>query len=323
MDYIGKKCPVCDKYFHVGDDIVVCPDCGTPSHRECYVANGRCINFDKHKDEYDYTSDTDQNTENEEGIVICKKCGTQNEDELFFCKKCGTPLNENQQTNNNPYSSQQTYGQPFMGMNPEMLIIDPLGGVKPETDFGDNITAGECAKFVKQSTQYFITVFNSIKNFSKSRFNFCAFLFGGGYLLYRKMYKLGTLFTVFQALVIAAGFYFTNAAVYADVFNAYMYGDFASVPHHLSQLGSFDMTLLAAYSISSILVFVMKIVLGICTNKMYFRHCKKQINKIKSDVSASTQMDTVFAKKGGVNVPLATSLLISYMILSYIPHFFL
>ena len=27
MDYIGEKCPVCEKIFTADDDIVVCPDC--------------------------------------------------------------------------------------------------------------------------------------------------------------------------------------------------------------------------------------------------------------------------------------------------------
>lgn len=30
MDYIGFRCPVCDKNFHADDDVVVCPVCGTP-----------------------------------------------------------------------------------------------------------------------------------------------------------------------------------------------------------------------------------------------------------------------------------------------------
>lgn len=32
----GKLCPVCLKRFQENDDIVVCPVCGTPHHRECY-----------------------------------------------------------------------------------------------------------------------------------------------------------------------------------------------------------------------------------------------------------------------------------------------
>ena len=48
MDYIGLKCPICGKPFTADDDIVVCPQCGAPYHRECYIKAGKCIYEDKH-----------------------------------------------------------------------------------------------------------------------------------------------------------------------------------------------------------------------------------------------------------------------------------
>ena len=30
MRYTGETCPVCNQVFQEDDDIVVCPDCGTP-----------------------------------------------------------------------------------------------------------------------------------------------------------------------------------------------------------------------------------------------------------------------------------------------------
>ena len=34
--YTGNHCPVCEQEFTDNDDIVVCPDCGTPYHRACW-----------------------------------------------------------------------------------------------------------------------------------------------------------------------------------------------------------------------------------------------------------------------------------------------
>lgn len=34
--YTGNHCPVCEQAFTDEDDIVVCPDCGTPYHRACW-----------------------------------------------------------------------------------------------------------------------------------------------------------------------------------------------------------------------------------------------------------------------------------------------
>ena len=47
-NYTGYRCPVCGKAFAQGDDVVVCPDCGAPHHRECYRSLGRCAYEEKH-----------------------------------------------------------------------------------------------------------------------------------------------------------------------------------------------------------------------------------------------------------------------------------
>ncbi|MBR1725011.1 MAG: hypothetical protein IJ723_08375, partial [Ruminococcus sp.] len=46
--YIGEKCIVCGEAFAEHDDIVVCPDCGTPYHRACWQEKGSCINDELH-----------------------------------------------------------------------------------------------------------------------------------------------------------------------------------------------------------------------------------------------------------------------------------
>lgn len=38
--YENQKCPVCGVAFKSGDDIVTCPECGTPHHRQCYEKSG-------------------------------------------------------------------------------------------------------------------------------------------------------------------------------------------------------------------------------------------------------------------------------------------
>lgn len=38
----NKLCPVCRERFRDGDDIAVCPECGTPHHRACYLQQNKC-----------------------------------------------------------------------------------------------------------------------------------------------------------------------------------------------------------------------------------------------------------------------------------------
>jgi len=49
IDYSGQVCLVCKEAFSAEDDIVVCPECGTPYHRHCYREQGKCINTPLHE----------------------------------------------------------------------------------------------------------------------------------------------------------------------------------------------------------------------------------------------------------------------------------
>lgn len=339
MDYIGNKCPVCDKYFHANEDIVVCPECGTPCHRECYQSIGHCINADKHKDGYDYQEDI-KNTQSEaqDGIVVCKKCGAKNSDNAFFCTKCGNNLHETQQNTQTGFqgNTQQSQhdGAPFgyppypnnNQNNPSVIMFDPLAGVSPNTDIGDGVTAGEAAKFVKQNTPYFITIFNNIKNYSKSRFNFCGMFFSGGYLLFRKMYKVGGVITAIQAMMTILYFYLnyyiTTSNSYDKLFDAVYAYDTNATALYLSQLSTHDVMMIFLYVGLAFMMFVMSIVIGACANRMYYAHCKKQILKIKSEVQNPQEVSDTLTKKGGVNIALGISLWITYIIISYLPIIF-
>ncbi|MBR2714804.1 MAG: DUF2628 domain-containing protein [Ruminococcus sp.] len=326
MDYIGNKCPVCDKYFHVGDDVVVCPECGTPHHRECYNHLRECANTSKHKDGYDYQQDLNNSTEDDGEFIICKKCSAKNDSSAFFCSKCGNSLHEIPNSQQNPYVGNNQNTPPFSQNGTNVIMFDPLAGVNPNTDLGDGVTVGETAKFVKQNTPYFITIFNNIKNFSKSRFNFCAAIFGGGYLLFRKMYKLGAIITAIQAALIVLelyiNYYITSSGAFDKYFEALYTYDTNAAMLHFSKFSEQEMSVLLIYYAISVTMLVMCIVVGACANRMYFNHCKKSILKIKNTVDISENRDDILKKRGGVNAPLAISLWISYMIISYLPVFF-
>lgn len=47
--HIGEKCIVCGKTFTETDDVVVCPECGTPYHRACWQEHNACINQKLHE----------------------------------------------------------------------------------------------------------------------------------------------------------------------------------------------------------------------------------------------------------------------------------
>ena len=64
------------------------------------------------------------------------------------------------------------------------------------------------AKFVGKTTQYYLLIFDRIKKFGTSKFNFSAFVFSGIYFLYRKMTAIGIIASLlFLALTVGGVIY--------------------------------------------------------------------------------------------------------------------
>ena len=84
--YTGCQCIICQKVFENDDDIVVCPDCGTPYHRSCYQSAGHCINQPLHAVGGSWQSIQDEHRRKLGGIE-CPHCGYVNlPDAVNFCK---------------------------------------------------------------------------------------------------------------------------------------------------------------------------------------------------------------------------------------------
>lgn len=348
MDFSNHSCPVCDKPFEKDSDIVVCPECGTPHHRECYEEISRCFYEEKHKDGFDYKTEFG-NKEKENSaknrqtvyadIISCDNCGTFNIATNQNCSNCGEPLKtknsahtaydrHQEESATPPYGagSQTRNGQPFSG-----FPFDAMGGLKSEDDLGNGVTVGETAKFVKNSSPFFTRLFHQIKVFGRSRFSFVGFFFHGGWLLYRKMYKIGAVITTLMALFIISqlviGTYYSDLinSLYQATEGMSLFGTSGSTDALRTALANMDSEETIAftiYFISSIGQFVVRIICGLCGNRWYYKHCIKHISKIKNTAGSKETADTVLQTKGGTNFPIALSLAISYLILSFLPNFF-
>ncbi len=92
MKYTGNLCQGCGEPFNDNDDIVVCPECGTPQHRECYDKENRCVCSHLHGEEYAWQG-TVKNEEprpaERSETVSCPNCGYENPKGTSACKQCG------------------------------------------------------------------------------------------------------------------------------------------------------------------------------------------------------------------------------------------
>ena len=321
MEFNGIKCPVCQEEFKDGDDIVVCPECGAPHHRACYEKENRCAFEDKHSEGFEY----DSQSENESSTVRCGNCGFDNPKTAFYCSKCGSPLNlETQsrtyQNNRNGYQNPQS-SMPF-GFSD---AFDPMGGVNPEEDMGDNVTAGELSKYVRTNTPYFMRVFSRLKLFDRGKFSLAGFLFGGWYLLYRKMYKLGAVLTSLSIAMMIFETYIEYSPAYTALQQAVSstssggldyFSGYTRLINAYATLDGGSQLLLALMGFCSAARLVIQIVTGCLVNRWYFSDCKSKVKKIKVNESNPNQ---AIESKGGVNLPLAASMFAIYFAINVIP----
>ena len=164
--YDGAKCPVCNSYLMKEDDIVVCPECGAPHHRDCWNYLGHCGCEELHKKgetwkppkteqprsdnpNENYRQGTSySNAQNTQG-VICPVCHEKNPPNTLFCNRCGNPLM--QQENNQSYQSPFGNMPPMSGFGFSPVSIDPLGGLQADERIED-VSAKDLAAVVGQNS---------------------------------------------------------------------------------------------------------------------------------------------------------------------------
>lgn len=235
MNYINETCQGCGKKIADGDDIVVCPECGTPQHRECYEKENKCVNEHLHSENYEWQprhSDepVPQKKEVEDDIVICPFCGETNNREDNVCVNCYRPLDSvNKFILGNEYKKQggnYNYKPPF-----EVEKYKPEGqnNAKRDTeeneqsenfefvydDFAgetDGVPNKEIGAYIRFNFPSYRRKFESIKN-KKPTFNIGAFLFGYIWCFFRKMYKQGIVFLTLSVCI--------TVAFYNPIYNAY------------------------------------------------------------------------------------------------------
>lgn len=92
MKYTGNICHGCNEPFDDNDDVVVCPDCGTPQHRECYEKENRCVCEHLHKTDYAWHGKVNNESPlpiEKPETVSCPNCGYENPKGTPVCKQCG------------------------------------------------------------------------------------------------------------------------------------------------------------------------------------------------------------------------------------------
>ncbi|MBR5923196.1 MAG: DUF2628 domain-containing protein [Clostridia bacterium] len=295
-------CSVCHAYLFEDDDVVYCPVCGAPHHRDCYKSIGHCAFEEAHgtDNQYkkpDFSEDeadkkhTESHRENAENSVKCEICGESYAAGGASCPKCGAPN--------------------FRSVGGAFASIDFMGGVPEDMDLGEGVTAAEARRFVFANTRRYIPKFAEMKFGKKTGWNWFALLFPCGWFLSRKMYLEGI---VTGILSICFSLYILP---FSNILSSYTPSDYSNIPDLYSTVISdamktnvWALILLAAGVLQIIILNVLCAVFG---DRIYRNHVIKNVKSIKEE---SEDADYDYRKKGGTNFFL---LLAGIIAVDYLP----
>lgn len=307
----GQKCPVCDAYLFDNDDLVFCPECGAPHHRDCYMALGHCAYADKHGTDEGYKAvqreekiQSEKAEEFKENKELCRFCGEELKANEKFCHKCGRP---------------KATGQVPFGAK---IIMDPMGGVSPE-DTIDGVPAREIKCFVANNTQRYLPIFKAMSERKKNSWNWVAFLVPHVWFFYRKMYLFGVLFT---ALLIAASLFLLPLSTIISTFPQEATASTTLLARYLSEnLSSIERLPVYLAICGSVIELIVRIVAGFVGDKVYKESVVKGIKKVKENKEESElPLELALAKSGGVNTFLGLISLFAFnLILEWIGAFYI
>lgn len=337
-NYNGYRCPVCGKAFVQEDDIVVCPDCGTPHHRECYRSLGRCANEERHAAGEQWSpappAGAGENPAGAEVAILCPRCGSHNPAGNIFCQVCGQQLTAGQAPGASPYGprQEQSQGQGYRPAGQESWAPGPgQEGVPPwvqslftqvmdEPEIAPGISNREICDYVGPNNLTFLLRFQRLlRTGSRISINWCAFFFSFFYCFYRKMYKLGTVLMLVVLLSLVPTFLcvFSAAPAILELFQQ----NALTTEALNALLGTPQQTLAAnIYNITFILI---RIFCGLFFNAVYCRRVLQGIQTVRERghcSSGSPEYRYALIHQGGVNINavlvVICSLIVLYLIIA-------
>ncbi len=287
MNYENYTCPVCKAKLFDDDDIVVCPVCGAPHHRECYNAEGHCHYESTHGTPEQWQPIAERNETPPDEKRYCKYCGAQLPDSGNVCMVCGRDQQLDQS------GEQPLYGQPLFGGQPpydqgyQNPYAAQFAAVDQNEVIAEGVTAGDVLNFTGPSCFRYLGVYKrQLRKNSKLGWNWMAFLFPELWLFTRKIYAAAisivatrVIFTTMLNIIIEP--YITSSSNYYEAVS------------RLVASGGWVISVIAFCSL------LLRLFFGLFGDYIYRETSFKRIRKLKSENKLS-RMDMQAA--GSVNI---------------------
>lgn len=289
----GSICSGCGAELKETDDIVACPVCGSPHHRECYQQNGGCANEALHGEDFEWkrvgsSSKNESESGQTSGKVFCGVCGAENSSGRLYCFNCGRPL------------------------------FSDEAGTRAAEDSGDAQFGGEkidgvplkdISRYAGNAGMMYAPLFLHMhRNNKKVSFNFFALLFPTFWYLSRKMYLHGILIMLFN---IASYFYnFLFYDVISQIYNASMSFDQVAMEKIIIEnplvSGGFLLFGLGSYAIA--------ILSALFSNRLYMNKSLRHIKRLRRKNTDDKAYEAALDAHGRSNFGIVIILMMLYFI---------
>ena len=290
IDFEGKKCVVCSAYLFPEDDVVFCPTCGAPHHRECYKNLGHCGLEELHGTENEYTDKKEEKSKpeniNEEGQEnVCGMCKKPLINDADFCPYCGTPKRD------------------VVSFGGAQSVVR----INVNDEIEDGVTLKEASPIVAVNQ---LRYFPSFIKKGKAFWNWAAFLIPHAWFAFRKMYSLSWAFSLGFIISSLLSMPFNMALMalpgFNDISGSAALGRFAVENFHL-----IDNTALILSAVGLLLRIALMIIGGFFGDRIY----KKHIVRMAKEIRKSDDKQTALRKKGGISlfIPLLVMMAVVYL----------
>ncbi len=323
--YENQNCPVCGKTFTETDDIVSCPDCGAPHHRECWKEEGHCHYEDAHGTSEQWTK-PEEKTKAEEipneaqpfQTMRCPRCGSINPINNTMCTQCGYMLRTQNPVGGNPEPFQtqdsNTPQPPFVEFAPFRNARVAFTGFSANERI-EGETVEDLANVIGPNPQYYIPTFAKLsRENKKTKWNWASFLFTPYWLFFRKNYVYALLVFLFefvQSVIIAV----IEISKLGFLFNSNLSaGEIYETMNRLIANNSPLTKYFYLISLFSIVSLAIHFLFGFLGNYLYMHTCLDKIKKAREENPTEYKMQ--LRSIGGVSFTLAC---FSYLVLYFLP----
>lgn len=301
--YYGCACEGCGRPLTLRDDIVVCPDCGAPYHRNCYEKLGRCIHAPAHRTGYEWSFPYQ-----DAQLRTCPSCGERTLRSEPFCRCCGAPMPPESAEDPNDRRAAQTeqngsFDYDSFYRQYEQNVTQPMHQ-NIRTAFGqdeliDGIPSSDWSDYIGKAAPVYLNDYSRMQlQNTKVSMSFSALLFGPFYFFYRKAWK--------------PAFAFLAAEL---VLSLPTLLDMMLVTGSPLVTGLNSSTIVILSRVMTVLSFVLVMVRTLYAKWLYRKSAADRIRRIRKEFPNSAQRRAVLSAQGGVSWAAVIGSLILLMVL--------